>query len=185
MGMQLGSFGSNFNCPSFSSSLHDVFNPMQGNPSTNTIETARMDNSVSTARQHMNVPVNYPMQAFPMNNNGANIVYIPVVPMPMPMSAMTINANYVTTNTSSTAPSSEASCRCPKSRCLKLYCDCFRSQNVCSSNCGCVGCLNILDGEERVNAIHQALDRNPEAFQEKKTTTKGSGSCACKKSRYV
>ncbi|KAL7570958.1 hypothetical protein ACA910_002586 [Epithemia clementina (nom. ined.)] len=34
------------------------------------------------------------------------------------------------------------SCNCVKSRCLKLYCDCFNSGVKCGQDCGCESCLN-------------------------------------------
>lgn len=33
-------------------------------------------------------------------------------------------------------------CRCVKSRCLKLYCDCFQLGVLCNAQCQCVNCLN-------------------------------------------
>ena len=33
-------------------------------------------------------------------------------------------------------------CRCVKSQCLKLYCDCFQSGKVCGPHCMCIKCLN-------------------------------------------
>jgi hypothetical protein len=54
---QIGSFGSSFDCPSFSASLNSLFNPTQGNSFANrTVDnpTERVDNftSVSTAQRH-------------------------------------------------------------------------------------------------------------------------------------
>lgn len=58
-------------------------------------------------------------------------------------------------------------CNCRKSKCLKLYCECFAKQSYCSFDCNCVGCKNI-DTEEfddvRDNAIRASLDRNSSAF---------------------
>ena len=33
-------------------------------------------------------------------------------------------------------------CRCKNSRCLKRYCECFRSKIACSERCKCVNCAN-------------------------------------------
>ena len=34
-------------------------------------------------------------------------------------------------------------CHCVKSRCLKLYCDCFANGDCCRPECKCNNCLNI------------------------------------------
>lgn len=33
-------------------------------------------------------------------------------------------------------------CNCKRSRCLKLYCECYASGNYCNG-CNCVNCLNL------------------------------------------
>jgi len=58
-------------------------------------------------------------------------------------------------------------CNCRKSKCLKLYCECFAKQNFCGNDCKCNDCNN-LDAEEfedaRDNAVRASLDRNSSAF---------------------
>jgi len=59
-------------------------------------------------------------------------------------------------------------CNCKKSRCLKLYCDCFARGEICTKECNCVNCLNTeSNSEERQNAMMSILDRNPNAFKPK------------------
>jgi hypothetical protein len=59
------------------------------------------------------------------------------------------------------------SCNCKKSRCLKLYCECFARGDSCR-DCGCVGCHNTPDFPElRQEAIQQTLARDALAFQPK------------------
>ncbi len=36
----------------------------------------------------------------------------------------------------------EIGCNCKKSKCLKMYCECFNLQILCGPNCNCVGCGN-------------------------------------------
>jgi hypothetical protein len=36
-------------------------------------------------------------------------------------------------------------CNCKKSRCLKLYCDCFAKRVFCGPSCKCVECYNVDD----------------------------------------
>ena len=37
----------------------------------------------------------------------------------------------------------KVACRCLKSKCLKLYCECFRNGSVCGLDCECEDCRNI------------------------------------------
>jgi hypothetical protein len=75
-------------------------------------------------------------------------------------------------------------CKCRKSRCLKLYCDCFQAGNNCLPDCGCSDCLNTSDNSGangiRTNAVVNALLRRPDAF-EKRVKELGNG-CGCKNS---
>ncbi len=55
-------------------------------------------------------------------------------------------------------------CNCKKSRCLKLYCECFLNKQYCSG-CKCANCLNTREHEEeREKAMQATLVRNPIAF---------------------
>jgi hypothetical protein len=59
-------------------------------------------------------------------------------------------------------------CSCPRSNCIKLYCDCFKAGRPCSDLCSCLNCKNTeeetrVDGE-RIQAIKNTLARNPRAF---------------------
>ena len=70
------------------------------------------------------------------------------------------------------SPSSDSSetimCTCKKSKCLKLYCQCFAASQMCSGQCRCVSCLNTPDNEKaRTLAIQTILSRNPHAFDTK------------------
>jgi hypothetical protein len=56
-------------------------------------------------------------------------------------------------------------CNCKKSKCLKLYCDCFRVQQYCSG-CHCNNCSNLKEFDtERQAAVTAITERNPEAFK--------------------
>jgi len=60
-------------------------------------------------------------------------------------------------------------CSCPKSKCIALYCDCFKAGGRCDpNNCSCIDCKNTIaesgvDGA-RSKAIRSILARNPRAF---------------------
>ena len=59
-------------------------------------------------------------------------------------------------------------CTCKKTKCLKLYCQCFAAKIYCGVNCRCTVCQNIESHEkERQAAIRIILSRNPQAFDTK------------------
>uniref|UniRef100_A0A7S1FPP5 CRC domain-containing protein n=1 Tax=Corethron hystrix TaxID=216773 RepID=A0A7S1FPP5_9STRA len=85
-------------------------------------------------------------------------------------------------------------CNCKKSRCLKLYCECFANEIYCDG-CNCNDCQNIAAYEiKRVEAIKATKAKNPNAFKQKihkgsiATTAVGPNpsshnmGCRCKKS---
>jgi len=78
-------------------------------------------------------------------------------------------------------------CKCSKSRCLKLYCDCFQAGQVCTSSCICSSCQNSKSqsqiGGLRFEAIEAILLRRPDAFDYK--PRKADEGCKCKKNRCV
>ncbi|KAK1259088.1 Protein tesmin/TSO1-like CXC 2 [Acorus gramineus] len=56
-------------------------------------------------------------------------------------------------------------CSCKRSKCLKLYCECFAAKRYCSESCTCKECLNKPEYEEKVfDARRQIESRNPTAF---------------------
>lgn len=84
-------------------------------------------------------------------------------------------------------------CSCPRSNCIKLYCDCFKAGTPCSGNCSCINCKNTeaetrVDGE-RIRAIKNTLARNPRAFtggkKEAVPQNPGDVVCNCLKSRCL
>ncbi len=68
----------------------------------------------------------------------------------------------------SPVPQAPKKCNCRKSKCLKLYCECFAAGAFCQDDCGCLDCNNTLAFEEvRNTAIDSILSRNPHAFTQK------------------
>ncbi|GBG24561.1 Ubiquitin-protein ligase, putative [Hondaea fermentalgiana] len=56
-------------------------------------------------------------------------------------------------------------CSCRKSKCLKLYCDCFAASMMCSGSCTCFECRNSPQfSRERLVALENILKRKPYAF---------------------
>ena len=80
-------------------------------------------------------------------------------------------------------------CNCKKSRCLKLYCECFTALQECDG-CNCLDCRNTSQFKAmRDEAIRTTRAKNPQAFRIKITgKDKGHGveshstGCRCKKS---
>lgn len=80
-------------------------------------------------------------------------------------------------------------CNCKKSKCLKLYCECFRNRTICLPTCACVGCFNNPKNLELRNSVIKDISLiNPLAFKskykklDKKQLSLHSIGCFCKKS---
>ncbi|CAN8268726.1 unnamed protein product [Cochlearia groenlandica] len=59
-------------------------------------------------------------------------------------------------------------CNCKKSKCLKLYCECFAAGVYCIEPCSCVDCFNKPIHEDIVLATRKQIEsRNPLAFAPK------------------
>ena len=58
-----------------------------------------------------------------------------------------------------------APCNCKRSRCLKLYCECFAAERYCVG-CNCLDCNNTPEFESiRTEAIKATRAKNPNAFK--------------------
>nr|XP_023881872.1 CRC domain-containing protein TSO1-like isoform X2 [Quercus suber]POE73775.1 protein tesmin/tso1-like cxc 2 [Quercus suber] len=59
-------------------------------------------------------------------------------------------------------------CNCKRSKCLKLYCECFAAGVYCVDSCACINCFNKPEYEDTVLDIRQQIEsRNPLAFAPK------------------
>lgn len=84
-------------------------------------------------------------------------------------------------------------CNCRKTQCLKLYCECFSSGEMCSSKCACSKCSNNQSNQAlRHKIIESMLFKDPDAFNSKYlNTSKSSNSkvhkkgCNCRKSHCL
>lgn len=76
------------------------------------------------------------------------------------------------------------SCNCKKSKCLKLYCECFASGQYCAG-CKCTECHNTSDYiKEKRAAIARISKKNPLGFIRRLPDNSGNQlvGCNCKKS---
>ena len=77
------------------------------------------------------------------------------------------------------------SCNCKKSKCLKLYCDCFANGEKCIE-CNCVDCSNKIGNENFVKKIYdETVVKNPISMKlnlQKESKTNG---CNCSKSNCL
>eukprot|EP00300_Choanocystis_sp_HF-7_P012914 c18084_g1_i4.p1 GENE.c18084_g1_i4~~c18084_g1_i4.p1 ORF type:complete len:335 (+),score=47.56 c18084_g1_i4:54-1058(+) len=59
-------------------------------------------------------------------------------------------------------------CNCKRSRCIKLYCECFAAEQLCTSQCKCHQCLNTHDHFDKViEARSNRITVNPGVFDSK------------------
>ena len=80
--------------------------------------------------------------------------------------------------------SETGACNCKKSKCLKLYCECFAAKQECRG-CNCQNCHNnAAHATLREQAIKNTLSRNANAFKPKigEEGIAHSKGCHCKKS---
>lgn len=84
------------------------------------------------------------------------------------------------------------SCRCKKSKCIRLYCECFLAKSYCGPACGCgdFGCMNKEDKKSFLEIMRlEATQKSPISFDPKCKVADISGhkqvlhtrGCRCKK----
>lgn len=94
-------------------------------------------------------------------------------------------------------------CNCKNTKCIKLYCECFRNQIFCGNQCRCACCNNNAHHmPERTHSMNEIVKKNPLAFagaSEKNvplsrktltdvaqvTASPGYQGCNCKKSKCL
>lgn len=86
-------------------------------------------------------------------------------------------------------PKKEAKCcSCKKTKCLKLYCECFANSQYCKG-CNCTGCHNLeAFDEERAQALAQIARNNPAGLNRRMSIAEGTeaklgSGCNCTKTK--
>lgn len=96
------------------------------------------------------------------------------------------------TQAKTVVPPKRNPCNCKKSRCLKLYCECFSAELFCDG-CNCTDCCNNEEHQElRDKAMKETRSKNPKAFQprlnlvsDNPAQSNHSMGCRCKKSECL
>lgn len=78
-------------------------------------------------------------------------------------------------------------CHCSRSKCLKLYCECFARGDHCGPECECNNCCNSEDHQEEIEASKIDIKkRDPQAFNKKLEKNNDKlqhrKGCTCKRS---
>lgn len=87
-------------------------------------------------------------------------------------------------------PITKRPCKCKKSKCLKLYCECFHNATFCDPDlCHCKDCMNNEAHNStdqprgpRVLAMMAIMARRPDVFNEGGRRVNAKGCCGCQKS---
>ncbi|CAB9515953.1 lin-54 homolog [Seminavis robusta] len=132
------------------------------------------------------MPYPYPQPVYPSNNRlDENPPRLPAhehAPPPSEIATVGASAEGVAREVAVSPTQIESShrdevtnmgCTCKKTKCLKLYCQCFAVKIYCGSNCRCLVCFNTTKHEkQRKEAMRIILSRNPAAFDTKFLKTK-------------
>ena len=78
-------------------------------------------------------------------------------------------------------------CNCKRSKCLKMYCECFAASGFCLPGCSCLGCKNTEENAHQVDRARQGiLMKDPAAFDDKVNKEEGhKKGCRCKRSKCL
>lgn len=92
--------------------------------------------------------------------------------------------------TNTTIKKRQATCRCTKSKCLKMYCSCYSSGVTCTPFCSCAGCENthtngIENHPPKCNCMGCRSVKIETSLRVAQGVSSESQSCLCKSSRCL
>lgn len=80
----------------------------------------------------------------------------------------------------------QPSCRCKKSKCLLMYCDCFLGGQDCSDLCSCLNCRNNAKfKKEKQKAVAKVSKRNSSSKKSGNSSTDETVVCNCTRSNCM
>ena len=76
-------------------------------------------------------------------------------------------------------------CRCKKSNCMKLYCDCFANGEKCIG-CNCANCSNVIGNESNIKKVYEeVVGKNPVSIKLNLQNESKTNGCNCSKSNCL
>lgn len=149
---------------------------------------ARAEARASRRKPHL--PEDDPPQSPARRHESRSVQPLPV---PTPPPAVATAGPVPVKSRRQKAPPQKTRCTCRKTKCLKLYCECFAATGFCGPKCRCEDCHNKESlGELRQLIIQETIGKNPLAFKskfkridEKNIKKLHSRGCNCRKTGCV
>lgn len=157
--------GINNNLAKYRSSFNKVITPSNSNTSSS--QSSSQDSSQSD-----NEPIKKPQAITISSSNNPNPQDKPnffINPFNFPLQSLPIFQKYnkeeYIAKQNEVYQNKKNFCTCKRSKCLKLYCECFANNELCV-NCNCQDCSNVVGNEEEVEEIFKNIkDKNPVAMK--------------------
>ena len=108
---------------------------------------------------------------------GVNEMFIPESPAKSSVSHSTSKPS---------TPRTPDRCSCKSTKCLKLYCVCFKQDKMCSTNCSCRDCGNLpTNSEKRNEKMKKLRETKPLVFEQQSPDGTRKRGCSCRNSKCL